>query len=153
MGGKEYKGGVGRVLLRPPTAEEVVESEKAPKLDLNAQDALVAGHPVYEANKSILQPGKNLVTNLEAEAEHTIVGKDAESKLQQVISLLKQVAGNPAEIRHREGDRRERGAAQVHRHVPRCDLQRQEPGPVSDVPAEHDRDAPAAQAEDEDPEG
>ncbi len=53
--------------------------------------------PVFQANKTVLQPNKNLVTNLEAEAEFTILGKDARACLDQIVLLLKKVAATPEE--------------------------------------------------------
>ncbi len=39
MGGPNYKGGEGtRILLRPPTPEEVETSERQPKLELNSTE-------------------------------------------------------------------------------------------------------------------
>lgn len=97
MGGPTFKGGRGtRILLVQPTPEQVEKSEQRPKTELNALTPLDDDHPVQKANQAVLKAGSDLVTNLEAEAEHTIVGDTPRDTLDRVVTALRRIVNEEA---------------------------------------------------------
>lgn len=93
-GGLDQKNGSGKVRLAPYTEEELGASEGRRNTSWNLSEKLDNNRPVFQRFGSILQPGKEMMTSLEAESEYLL---PTEEELQvKVISEMDSLLADKA---------------------------------------------------------
>ncbi|MER5950400.1 hypothetical protein ABT127_30605 [Streptomyces sp. NPDC001904] len=86
-GGIKGKGGSGKVKLRPLTEQELLAAESARLSDWNAGERLRDDRAVFRTFHDVLQPGEEMATGIEAEAEYD-VGKEAHDRAVKAMEAL-----------------------------------------------------------------
>lgn len=90
-GGLDQKNGSGKLRLAPYTERELSQSESRRNTSWNMAEKMTRSRPVFQKFGSVLQPGKEMMTSLEAESEYLLAD---ERQLMSVIDAMTELASD-----------------------------------------------------------